>query len=178
MRNKYANQIAHMPYMPYIWWVYMETCIPPELTSINHVTRNTVNILQKLHFMFCHSLLDKHGYHTKYIGHTAIILYAHIDPPMVYICAKHQTTVTCSSHHIGIDVPQTNSDIKLHSHVIYVKYLMAYIGDAYTYMCHIWSHWFLPYNQECCTQKTLTMPTMMTKSWLHMLSCSMSQINH
>ena len=68
-------------------------------------------------------------------------------------------------HVIANYTPETNMPTKLGIHT---KYLTGIHGDICTYVCHKWSHWYQPCDQEYCIQMMPPTPTMNDATfWLH-----------
>ena len=76
--------------------------------------------------------MNKCSSHIENIGHNAIILYGHLKPIIMHICAKTQPTGTSTSQITVIYKAQTNMPTILH-----MPYLAgAYMGCMYIYVPH------------------------------------------
>ena len=84
-----------------------------------------------------------------------------------------EQTATLIYHAIAIHVPATNMPplmpyILAHAQITQC----ASVREVCQYICNIWTHWYQPYDEQCCTQKTmvLTLTVMMQKpdciSWV------------
>ena len=71
--------------------------------------------------------------HCNYRSHFPHILWTYILDIGAYIC-QTQPTVTSTSHHIAIHVPETNMATEFHMYDIYAKYLHAHMGYIYIYI--------------------------------------------
>ena len=80
-------------FVGHIWQIYTHICAKYDVTPIHHVTRNNIHIFD--------ISLNKYGCPTANIAQTAKMLYGHIDPTLLHVFAKIQTTAKTSSHVIA-----------------------------------------------------------------------------
>ena len=134
----------HMPYcLGHIWGMFVNICATYEVISINYVTRTTVHVLSKLHFMLLAYITNKYDCHIPNIGHTVFLLYWHIDLTLMHACAKTQPSATCTLHVIGIYMPETNMPTKLYIYAIffmhiYGGYICIYVTPVKSWVSTIW----------------------------------------
>ena len=93
--------------------MYVNLCDTYKVTGINHVSRRSVRILFKRHFMLL-AYINVYGFHIGSILHTVLILYEHIDRTCLHICATMQPTATSISQIIAIHVPEANKPANLY----------------------------------------------------------------
>ena len=115
-----------IPYMTYFSVTYML------VTSISHVTRNTVNILLKLSFQcYCHILQNKFGCHiTNIVSHHPHSVHAYRSD----ISVNTQPSTIYTSHVTVMYVPEKNTARTMNIYAISLR------GIYEGCMWHRWSH--------------------------------------
>ena len=106
----------------------------------------------------------------------------HVSPHRVVHMSKDKK-MTHSFHIQFYICTSSNMPMKCHIYAIQSNYLTCINLDICQYICHTWSHWHQPCDQECCTQEPmLAIPIPTCWCMMMMLDCtvcfwSFSQIN-
>ena len=112
-------------------------CVPYISHKHQHVTRNTIQITCKLHFILLVYITEQiwlpHPHYT-YRLHCPNSLLLNVYLTLVYICAKTHPTAASTLHYINIYIPEINIASKLYTCAIYAKYLICIYG-GWMFIC-------------------------------------------
>ena len=151
-QKKYPHQSEHICHIlqGHIWGIYVHIYATYEVTSINHVTRSSLHILENLHFILLPYITEQiwlpRRKCSSHYSHSVWTQKLDINKYMYQNRIHSNIYWTC---HLHIYIPETNMPANLH-----VIYLMGIYGNVIPYICHILSQWHQPRDQECCTHWT------------------------
>ena len=151
--------------------IYKPRCAIYKVAGINQVTKSTVHILHNS----IHVIEINYWNHMYVTSQIYMILLSFYMGWSDLTCSMNM--LWCNQwqhlHHMLFQyVPETNMHAKLH---IYVTHLISIYRGVLTYMCHIWSQWHQPCDQECHKHDTNANDTYANNNnanlWWHRLYC-------
>ena len=108
-------------------------------TYICHILSHCDKQCNKEHTCILHASLNKYGYHTANVGHTATMLYWHTHPKSLHKYAKLKPTATTTLHITVKYAIKTNVPSKLaYCHIC--KISDGHRSGMCMHICHILSH--------------------------------------